>query len=393
MNEGVDSTLVTFHNATKGTVPNHEATGAPKPSIPQRAIRKFFGPPPFEIKEERIRKLKIPRFDLFTNPEGLVDVLKHPVVRAADVINLHWVARFVDYKSFFTRCTKPIVWTLHDMNGFTGGCHYSMGCEKFTSECFECPQLQPSSEGDLAKENFWIKKHALEHAGKMQIVAPSQWLVDCAARSAMFKPFNRQLIRYGLDTSVFRDHDREAARCAFNIPRNVPVLLFVSDYLDNERKGIRLFLQAIASVVVQNPDLVCCFIGHKGAELTKTIRGSMHLGRIEEPGRMALAFAAADVFALPSLQDNLPNTMLESLCCGTPVVAFNSGGTAEIIRDHANGFIGDEKNADWLARALAEALKHHWNRAEISREAREMFQPGKQARKYIELYSRVLARG
>jgi glycosyltransferase involved in cell wall biosynthesis len=106
---------------------------------------------------------------------------------------------------------------------------------------------------------------------------------------------------------------------------------------------------------------------------------------------MAQAYSAADVFALPSIQDNLPNTMLESMCCGTPVVAFNSGGTAEIIRDGINGLIAPEKTPQSLSKALATALDLRWERSAISRNAREMFEPGRQARAYLEVYSKMLS--
>ena len=193
------STLLTLENSTKGKLPKHVATGKRRLTIPQRIVRKLSGPSAYELKEELSERLKLPRFDAFSNAEGMLDVLQHPVVRDADLINLHWAARFVDFKTFFERCNKPVVWTLHDMNAYTGGCHYSMGCEKFTRECFDCPQLLPSSDFDLANANFLIKQRALRPVWKLQIVAPSQWLVDCAGRSALFKPFDRQLIRYGLD--------------------------------------------------------------------------------------------------------------------------------------------------------------------------------------------------
>lgn len=388
--EGIDSTLLTLDNATKGRVPKHIVTGKYRPSIPERVVRKLTGPTQLELKNELVDGLKLPRFDIFTNPEGEFDLAEHPSVRNADLINLHWVARFVDHRKFFERCNKPVVWTFHDMNAFTGGCHYPMGCDRFTTECFDCPQFARSDEFDLAKANFRIKQRALKPVWNLEVVSPSKWLADVAGRSAMFKAFKRHVIHNALDTGIFRERDRQEARAHFKISQTARVLLFVADYLDNERKGIGLFLEAARELMSGERDITCCFIGHKGGELTKLLPGALHLGRIDEESAMAQAYAAADVFALPSIEDNLPNTMLESMCCGTPVVAFNSGGTAEIIRNGVNGLIAPVKTPRSLKEALAQAFACHWDRQAISRAAREMFTPSRQAKAYIEVYSKLL---
>lgn len=392
LKEGIESTLLTLDNSTKGRVPKHVATGKYRPTIPERVIRKLTGPSQLELKNELVDRLKLPRFDIFTNPEGAFDVLKHPSVRDADLINLHWVARFLDHKKFFERCKKPVVWTFHDMNAFTGGCHYPMGCEKFRTACFECPQLAPSDECDLAKINFRVKQRALKPVWNLEVVSPSQWLADCAGQSAMFKALNRHVVHNALDIEIFRERDRKEARAHFKIPQNARVLLFVADYLDNERKGFSLFVEATRELIASHPDIICCFIGHKGGDVAKLIPGALHLGRIDEESVMAQAYAAADVFALPSVEDNLPNTMLESMCCGTPVIAFNSGGTAEIIRNGVNGLIAPAKTPESLRAALAQAFFCQWDRRAISRTAREMFEPSRQAKAYIEVYSKMLKR-
>jgi len=151
---------------------------------------------------------------------------------SCDVINLHWIARFVDYGCFFTQVSQsiPIVWTLHDMNPFTGGCHHTAGCEGYLDGCGNCPQLGSSTRNDASHRIWHRKRKSFDKLGteQLQVVAPSQWLADKAAHSTLLGRFSVTRIPYGLDTDVFAPRDRHFAREVLDIPQDAQVVLFVA---------------------------------------------------------------------------------------------------------------------------------------------------------------------
>ena len=159
-----------------------------------------------------------------------------------DVIHLHWVVGFVDYSDFFLSQVPrktPIVWTLHDMNPFTGGCHYDEDCGKFTAACGACPQLTSKDENDLSYQVWQRKRKAVAMISphRLHIVADSNWLASEAKRSSAFAGLPVTAIHYGLDVDTFAPRDRLAARSVLGIPPDARVVLFGADHLGVQRKG------------------------------------------------------------------------------------------------------------------------------------------------------------
>lgn len=311
-----------------------------------------------------------------------------------DIVNLHWIAKFVDVGRFFEATSKPVVWTLHDQNAFTGGCHYDRGCQKHQTRCGACPQLGSTQTPDLSTDIWKRKKEAFARArSRLQVVAPSQWLADAARRSSLFEPFPVSVIPYGIDTTVFAPCDDTGLRQALGMTPDDLALLFVADSTTNQRKGFRLLLEALSgldlgdhvhlmSVGAHEPEIASSVIHH-------------HLGRITNDRLLAAIYSAADVFVIPSLQDNLPNTVLESMACGTPVVGFDAGGIPDMVRPEETGWLAKTGDVPSLRRTIRQALGDDEARRRRAKRCREVaeaeYRLQHQADAYRQLYREVLA--
>jgi hypothetical protein len=145
----------------------------------------------------------------------------------AHILNLHWIANFVDLGTFFDWVDVPVVWTLHDMNAFTGGCHYNVGCDRYKSNCGACPQIGSDDDRDLSRAIWQRKSDTYQSAideGQLQIVAPSRWLADEARQSSLFDNVPVHVIPYGLDTTTFQPRETTGVRQAIEIPEHHRIL-------------------------------------------------------------------------------------------------------------------------------------------------------------------------
>jgi glycosyltransferase involved in cell wall biosynthesis len=309
----------------------------------------------------------------------------------SDVINLHWIAGFIDYGSFFAAVPRatPVIWTLHDMNAFTGGCHYSFGCERYTERCGLCPQLGSHNHRDLAEQVWQRKLDALTRipATGLHIVAPSRWLAHEVKRSTLSKHVPVSVIPYGVDTEAFAPRDRLTARDVFGLPRDARVILFVSEGVGNRRKGMALLGQALDNLR-DLPNVVLISVG-RGEPIDLKVP-SIHLGFIDNDPLLSLVYSGADLLVVPSLQDNLPNTVLEAMACGTPVVGFDTGGVPDMVRPGITGMLAPLEDAIALRTAIIEILRSPERRmvmaANCRRVVMEEFTLELQARRYAELY-------
>ena len=316
----------------------------------------------------------------------------------ADLIHLHWVASFVDYGAFFRLLPKPtpLVWTLHDMNPFTGGCHYDTGCGRFRERCGICPQLGSQKQNDLTRQIWKRKRRAfrLLTASRLHIVTPSKWLGEQLAQSSLLSQFPRSVIPYGLDTEVFQPRDRLVMRNALGISIHAKVVLFVADGADDPRKGFKLLASALKDSESHSEIVLLSLGPRKPDEFTRYPH--VHVEAIQDDRLLSFIYSCADVFVAPSLQDNLPNTVLESMACGTPVVGFGAGGIPDAIHNGKTGLLAAVGNVGDLRRALMEALEHDQIRKEMSQNCRrlalEEYRLESQASRYLKLYRELLGR-
>lgn len=311
---------------------------------------------------------------LFTFPFSIHRVENHPLVKWADVINLHWISKFVNYPSFFKSVNKPIVWTLHDMNPFSGGYHY---LEDFPLDRFK----------KQTQKNTTVKIRSLAKAD-LNIVTLSKWLHNLSKESQILGSFPHTRIPNGIDISVFKDIEMRVARTIFGLPQDKKILLFVADSLNDSRKGYQILLNAIKKL--NRTDLVLGVIGARSSDNAFSNEVNW-LGRIHDERLMSLAYCAADLFVIPSKEDNLPNTVMESITSGTPVVGFKIGGVPDMIKNEFNGFLAEIIDANSLSNSIKTALDFKFDRQEIRNDAINRYSDSVQATKYIKLYKSIIS--
>lgn len=388
LESGIDSHLVTI-SKKRNDIPNHTVyLNSLKLSLLQRIkIRLGITLPLYQQQQSSLEN-KVGGFEHFSFPETDIDLHNYELIKNADIINLHWVAGFIDYPEFFKRIKKPVVWTLHDMNAFTGGCHYSSGCDKYKSDCDWCPQLAGTKEPGITKKLLSIKQRSFSSVN-LNIVTPSGWLLSCAKESRLLKNNAIQLIPYSLNLEVFRPIDKIQARTQLGLPLDRKIILFVSSSLDNKRKGLELLIKGL-SILKNADEYLLCSVGQ--TNFSENTINNITLGEIKEEQQMALAYNAADVFVLPAIEDNLPNVAIESVACGVPVIAFNIGGMPDIVKHGFNGLLCQKTNAVELSETINSFFKGSFNfdRLAIRLDAEKRYNNTLQANAYISLYNRLL---
>ncbi len=316
----------------------------------------------------------------------------------SDILNLHWVAGFIDYREFFRKVPgrQRMVWTLHDMNPFTGGCHFDDGCGKFTEACGACPQLSSYDTEDLSAQIWSRKQKAFSslNIDGIHLVAPSRWMQEEVKKSTLLSGFRCSAIPYGLDSDQFQPRDQAAARKLLGIPAASSVILFLADWAGEKRKGFDLLLEALKPF--RNDRRV--YLLAAGRELPIHDLGAQFIttGYVTDEQQLSWVYSAADVFALPSLQDNFPNTALEAMACGTPVVGSAVGGIPEIVREGETGYLVPANDVVALRAAITSMLENKDAHARMSeacrREVVANYGLDVQARRYLELYTELVQR-
>lgn len=321
---------------------------------------------------------------------------------AADLYNLHWVSMFLSYPAFFPEMARrgtPLAWTLHDMNPFTGGCHYDGGCGKFASSCGACPELSSSVEADLSREVHARKMRSLAglRDDQLQIVCLSEWMKREVERSSLLGRFATHMIPNSLNTDVFAPWDKATSRAMHGLPQDAKIVLFVAEVADSARKGFDELNKAVAELEAKREEerFFVVSIGRNKPRLTARIR-HIHLGSISNTRHLALAYSAADLFVIPSLQDNLPNTVLEAHACGVPVVGFDVGGIPDMVVPGETGLLAPPGDTKAFGQAMLRLLLDDAARRRMGETARgrvvERNRPDVQAAAYQTLYESMLAK-
>jgi len=335
-------------------------------------------------------------YERFSDDRTVTDGTLAAQLPPCDIINLHWIAGFIDYQQFFAAATaaRPVVWTLHDMNAFTGGCHYDLGCGKYMNQCGACPQLGSSEPKDLAYDIWRRKRKVFDtiSTNRLHMITPSRWLAREVRRSTLASQFSVSVIPNGVDIHSFVPRARATARDVFGIRKNAKVVLFVADAISVRRKGFVYLAQALNNLRdVRDVTLLC--LG-RGATPVEVQIPCVDVGSLANDRLLSFAYSAADLFVIPSLQDNLPNTVLEALACGTPVVGFNVGGIPDMVRPGITGLLSPAADGAALREAIVELLYAPSRRAQMAAACRQVaveeYALEIQARRYVELYEKIL---
>jgi glycosyltransferase involved in cell wall biosynthesis len=350
-----------------------------RPTFFNRVAAKFGAPVSAHERWQAHVREELDTNGVFTSSaEGRVDLTAHATLRAASVINLHWTAGLLDWATFFQTET-PIVWTLHDMNPFMGIFHY---------------EVDRQHAGPLSRkaddETRQRKQRILEQRRQMTVVCPSRWLSDAAARSDVLGRFEHIVIPNGVETRTFRPLPQAFSRDVLCLPQSKRLLLLVAERLSDFRKGFDLTADAIRSNdCLPGWEVVAAGSG----EVPDVARVCHRTGSIADERLMALLYNAADLTVISSREDNLPNVILESLTCGTPVVVTPAGGMPEPISPGVNGLVSADMTAPALAAALNQAAGLTFDRERIARDAANQYALRVQAEAYREVYNRLAPQG
>jgi glycosyltransferase involved in cell wall biosynthesis len=312
----------------------------------------------------------------FSFPISAYKIHDLKLIKEADVIHLHWCSYFIDFSSFFRNTLdKPIVWTIHDMNAFSGGYHY---LEQFPVDSY-IAEIQ---------SNINIKTKALSFAN-IEIVSPSKWLEKISKSSSIFGKFKHHHVLNCLNKEIFKPRNKFFCRDTFGIPKDKIVLLFVSDNLNNVRKGFEILIKSIEELAL-NDEVLLLSIGTNGN--FQNLKNTFIINGLRDELSLSIAYNAADFFVIPSIEDNSPNTVVEALCCGTPVVGFSIGGIKELIQENFNGILASKVDSNGLANAISLAIQSQtvFDREKISNDAQNKHSGEVIAQKHIEIYTEIL---
>ena len=298
----------------------------------------------------------------FSPAEVGTDISEHPLVLEADVIHLHWINfGFLSLRSLekLFSLGKPIVWTLHDMWTFTGGCHYSRGCEHFLLHCCQCPYLLKPDAYDISFSQF-ERKISLYRKTQMALISPSRWLDNLVKKAFLTKHLTSRSIPNCLDTELFSPKDQNKIRLSLKLPPKKKLILFAGANTQDVRKGFVYFRKALEELSQSANDFEVLIFGKSRSDSFASFPVPVnYLGTITDPEDMVSAYNAADVIVVPSLEDNLPNTIMEALSCGTPVVGFKTGGIPEMIDHQENGYLSEAKSSESLATGIKWVLENN----------------------------------
>lgn len=333
-------------------------------------------------------------------PGWLPDSIVHRINKAApDLVHLHWITGgFVNVRSL-RRLALPLVWTVHDMWAFTGGCHYDAGCGRYASNCGHCPVLGSSMGLDLSRLGWARKKKAYGDLN-LSIVAPSRWLASETMKSSLLGRFPVHVIPNGIDTDLYRPLGRELARELLRLPKDRMLILFgAMGATSDPRKGFSRLQDALKRLAVARPELPLTAMIF-GASAPKVLPDLgmpvLYAGNAVDDLTLAAIYSSADVFVAPSSQENLSNTVMEALSCGTPCVAFDVGGMSDMIDHRDNGFLAKPFDSVDLADGICWAIADDFSRRHAAERARrkvlEKFGISRIAQQHAELYAQLLER-
>ena len=322
--------------------------------------------------------------------------------KEADVIHLNWVNQgFLSLRSInnIIKSGKPVVWTMHDLWSATGICHYAHDCKAYQSQCHHCKYLPDSGAAHDLSTKIFKKKQKLYNNADIFFVACSKWLCGEARKSALLADKKITNIPNPINSNLYHPVDKKESKRRTGLPLDKKVILFVSQKVTDERKGVKYFIDALNILADKNPEFavhtcVAVLGGHSEDIISELSIKTYPLGYITDEKKIISVYNSADVFVLPSLEDNLPNTIMEAMSCGVPCVGFNVGGIPEMINHRSNGYIaktGDTKDLatgiNWiLNEADYDALKLN-----SIKKVTTFYSQRIVAMNYLEIYNEVLA--
>lgn len=322
-------------------------------------------------------KDKDDRFRFSTATQGY-NLSTRSLLKEADIIHLHWINNgFLSIEQIeqLGKLNKPIVWTLHDMWAMTGGCHHSRECENYQQQCGNCFYLKNPKDTDVSNKVNLRKLKAYNNLD-ITFIACSNWLAERANKSSLLGNKRVEVLPNPIDTSIFKPNNKAEAKSSFKIEANNICLSFVAADVGNARKGFEYLRKALWLLKEKYPEwehkIKLLVMGEEKTEINLDLPFTYTFtGYLTDEKRIIEFYNASDVFILPSLEENLPNTIMEALSCGVPSVAFKVGGIPDLIEHKTNGYLAKYKNIDDLAKGIEETILESQNTNKLQTSARE----------------------
>ena len=348
-------------------------------------------------KENRFRKHNLFAVDIANTG---TDITAIPEFQEADIIHLHWINQGMlslnDIRKIL-QSGKPVVWTMHDMWPCTGICHHARECDKYHQECHHCPYIyKGGSKKDLSNQVF-KKKKELYQLAPITFITCSQWLKGRAGQSALLNGHTIVDIPNPINTSLFKPQNTVTARNRMGLPTDKKLILFGSVKVTDKRKGIDYFIESCKLLAEKHPELKeklgVVVYGKNSEQLKPLIPFQVFpLDFISSDKDLVNVYNAVDLYVTPSLEENLPTTIMEAMACGVPCVGFNVGGIPEMIDHLHNGYVAEYKSAEDLANGVIWTLnesEYHTLSEEACRKAVSNYSESTVAKKYIDVYNKI----
>ena len=348
-------------------------------------------------KENGFRKHNLFAVDIANTGTDITNI---PEFQAADIIHLHWINQGMlslnDIKKIL-QSGKPIVWTMHDMWPCTGICHHARECNKYHQECHHCPYIyKGGGKKDLSHQVF-MKKKELYRLAPITFITCSQWLKNRASQSALLDGHTIIDIPNPINTQLFKPQNMIEARNKIGLPTDKKLILFGSVKVTDKRKGIDYFVESCKLLAERYPELKeelgVVVYGKNSEQLKSLIPFQVYpLNYISDEKDLVNIYNAVDLYVTPSLEENLPTTIMEAMSCGVPCVGFNVGGIPEMIDHLHNGYVAEYKSAKDLANGIIWTLSEsEYQRLseEACRKAVSNYSERIIAKKYIDIYNKI----
>ena len=323
------------------------------------------------------------------------DITKLREFQEADVIHLHWINQGMLSLSGIRKILqngKPVVWTMHDIWPATAICHLTLGCRYFVNRCANCKYLPGGGGSNDLSSRIWQKKQQILADGNIYFVACSRWLESEAKSSALLKGQKITSIPNPIDTHFYKKGNKQEARQRLGLPLDKKLILFASQRVTNENKGMSYLVEALTKC--QTPGEIVILGGHAEEVVGQLPMKAHPLGYVNDEQRIIDVYNAADVFVLPSLSENLPNTIMEAMACGVPCVAFKVGGIPEEIDHLKNGYVAAYRDAADLAKGIDWVLQEA-DYESLSQQAvhkvTQCYSQQSVALKYLDVYQQAMA--
>jgi glycosyltransferase involved in cell wall biosynthesis len=286
---------------------------------------------------------------------------------------------------------KPVVWTMHDIWPATAICHLTLNCRNFTTHCHNCRLLPGKGSSSDLSTSVWRKKEKMLEDSSIYFVTCSHWLEQEAKASALLRGQKIVSIPNPIDTHIYRSGDKQTARKNLGLPEDKRLILFVSQRVTNKNKGMDYLIDACR----QMEDYELVILGGHAEEVVDQLPLKAHpLGYVNDERRIVEIYQAVDVFVLPSLSENLPNTIMEAMACGVPCVGFKVGGIPEEIDHKRNGYVAEYRDSDDLARGIRWILSEaDYNQLsqEAVRKVAHSYSQQSVAISYLDVYHQAMA--